>query len=78
MLRHAMLCYAILRYAIYGLTDFHHKVNRLCLVAVQARFSSCLLACLLAAAAVSVSTEPLQEHNMTDVPRGTSVTERLL
>ena len=35
-------------------------------------------ACLLAAAVVYVSTELLQEHNVTDVPRGTSVTEWLL
>ena len=34
--------------------------------------------CLLAAAVVQVSTELLQEHDVTNVPRGTSVTERLL
>ena len=34
-----------------------------------------LLACLLAAAVVSVSTDLLQEHNVTAVPHGPSVTE---
>ena len=38
---------------------------------------ACLLACLLAAAVVCVSTDSLQEHNVTGVPRGTSVTQWL-
>ena len=45
----------------------------LCYAMVLACLLTCLLACLLAAA-VYASTEPIQEHNVTDVPRGTSVT----
>ena len=41
-------------------------------------YAMLLLACLLAAAVVYASTELLSEHNVTDVPRGTSVTKWLL
>ena len=41
-------------------------------------YAMLLLACLLAAAVVKASNELLQEHNVTNVPRGTSVTKWLL
>ena len=41
-------------------------------------YAMLLLACFLVAAVVWVSTELLQEHIVTDVPGGTSVTELFL
>ena len=59
-----MLCYAMLCYAML-------RYAMLC-------YAMLLLACLLDAAVVQASTDLFQKHNVTDVPRGTSVTEWLL